>query len=349
MFSSLTNSLRVTSLVLLPLMAVPFASIVNAQEEMEEKARMTITNLRDVDDDYGYMGEYHGVVASAQGNRNVGLQIVSLGDGEFRGMFYTGGLPGTGWNKTDREVLKGARSGDLLELEGETIRVEMVNSSPTIYDADGKIVGSLKKVKRVSPTMGMLAPANALTLFDGVHTNAFKNGKMTKDGLLKEGTELLSTYRDFTLHAEFRLPYMPHARGQGRSNSGFYLLSSYEVQVLDSFGLEGIENECGALYRYKRPDQNMCLPPLQWQTYDMTFRSPRFDVAGNKIQNARLTVLHNGVPVHSNFEVERKTGAGQKESSKPRPIKFQDHSNPVRFRNVWLIDLENPIRYFAGY
>jgi len=346
MFSSQTSSLQLL-LNLLLLMAVPFAMVGNAQEESENKARLTITDLSDVDNDFGYMGEYQGEVASAAGKRNIGLQIVPQGDGEFRAMYYSGGLPGTGWNKKDREVLKGARVGDLLELEGETTRVELVNSSPTIYDSEGKIIGSLRKVERVSPTMGMPAPANALTLFDGVHTNAFKNGKMTEDGLLKEGTELLSTYRDFTMHAEFRLPYMPFARGQGRSNSGFYLLSSYEVQVLDSFGLEGIENECGALYRYRRPDQNMCLPPLQWQTYDITFRSPRFDVQGKKIQNARLTVLHNGVPVHNNFEVERKTGAGQPESTKRRPIKFQDHSNPVRFRNVWLIDLENPIRYFA--
>ena len=144
------------------------------------------------------------------------------------------------------------------------------------------------------------------------------------------------------MHAEFRLPYMPHARGQNRSNSGFYLLSSYEVQVLDSFGLEGIKNECGALYRYKQPDINMCLPPLQWQTYDITFRSPTFDAAGNKLCNARITVLHNGVAVHNNFEVERKTGAGKPESPAPRPIKLQDHSNPVRYRNIWLIDLDRP-------
>lgn len=305
----------------------------------ENKARITITSLAEVDDDFRYLGEYQGSIRGANGTEQAGLQIVPQGDGKFRAMFYKGGLPGTGWNKVDREVLEGQRSGDLLELSGSSKRVEMVNSSPTIYGGDSKILGSLRKVERMSPTLGMPAPANALTLFDGTDTNAFKEGKMTPEGLLQEGTEILSTYKDFTLHAEFFLPYMPYARGQGRSNSGFYLLSSYEVQVLDSFGLEGVENECGALYRYKRPDQNMCLPPLTWQTYDITFRSPQFDADGNKTKNARLTVLHNGVVVHNNFEVERKTGAGQPESSKPRRIKLQDHSNPVRYRNIWLIDL----------
>lgn len=307
----------------------------------ENKSKLAITNIEDVDEDFRYMGEYQGMVRDANGcHQQAGLQIIALGDGQFGGMYYANGLPGTGWDRQHREPLKGKREGALLSLSSAASqkRVELVNGRPTIYDG-GRIIGELKKVHRKSPTLGMPAPPNALTLFDGHDTNAFKNGRMTEDGLLIEGTELLSRFRDFTMHAEFCLPYMPHARGQGRSNSGFYLQSSYEVQVLDSFGLEGIENECGALYRYRRPSQNMCLPPLQWQTYDITFRSPRFDALGNKVCNGRITVLHNGVAVHDNFEIQRKTGAGKPESAMLRPIKFQDHSNPVRYRNIWLIDL----------
>jgi hypothetical protein len=82
----------------------------------------------------------------------------------------------------------------------------------------------------------------------------------------------------------------------------------------------------------------MCLPPLQWQTYDISFRSPRFDEEENKTDNARLTVRHNGVLVHNHFNVERKTGAGQQESPHPYPIRLQNHSDPVRFRNIWIVD-----------
>jgi len=161
---------------------------------------------------------------------------------------------------------------------------------------------------------------------------------MTDDGLLMVGTELKRTFRDYKLHLEFRLAYMPTARGQGRSNSGIYLQSRYEVQILDSFGLEGVENECAALYKQRRPDLNMCLPPLTWQTYDIEFQSPRFDAAGKKCANGRISVQHNGVFVHNNVEITAKTGAGAKESPEPLPTKFQNHHNPVVFRNIWIID-----------
>ena len=293
-----------------------------------------------MDDDFKYAGEYEGYVENDNGQAQLGIQVVALGGSEFGGMSYVGGLPGTGWDRQNRRPLSGKREGALLTLSDESHRYELVNDSITAFDQGGAIVGELEPVIRRSATLGMPAPPNAYTLFDGDNTRQFKNGKMTDEGLLIEGTELISKFRDFTMHVEYRLPYMPYARGQGRSNSGVYLQSSYEVQVLDSFGLEGVENECGALYRYRRPDLNMCLPPLQWQTYDITFRSPRFDSVGTKIRNARITVLHNGVAVHDDFEVERKTGAGKPEQDILRPIKLQDHSNPVRFRNIWLIDLD---------
>lgn len=313
------------------------------QRQPQDLERYVAVSIRDVDEDFRYMGEYQGTVNRSDGTqKTMGLQIAALGDGKFGGMVYEGGLPGTGWNRLDRSSLDGQRNGALLTLSSENNGFEIVNDAVMVYRQDGVIAGELPKISRRSPTLGMPAPGNAYTLFDGDNTRQFKNAVMTKDGLLEEGTELLARFRDFTLHVEYRLPYMPYARGQGRSNSGIYLQSSYEVQVLDSFGLEGVENHCGALYRYRRPDLNMCLPPLTWQTYDLTFRSPRFDVHGNKIRNARITVLHNGVAVHDNFELERKTGAGKPEADILRPIKLQDHSNPVRFRNIWLIDLTRP-------
>jgi hypothetical protein len=131
---------------------------------------------------------------------------------------------------------------------------------------------------------------------------------------------------------------MPRARGQGRGNSGVYLADQYEVQVLDSFGLEGYDNECGGIYKAARPLVNMCFPPLSWQTYDIDFRVARFTPDGKtKKENAFATVRHNGVPIHYNLELKSATPGGHRADEHPGPIFLQDHGNPVRFRNIWIL------------
>jgi hypothetical protein len=146
-------------------------------------------------------------------------------------------------------------------------------------------------------------------------------------------------FRDFTMHVEFRLPFMPKARGQGRANSGVYLQDRYEIQVLDSYGLEGLDNECGGIYQIARPRINMCAPPVQWQTYDIAFEAARFDDAGGKIRNAVLTLRHNGITIHENLELPRLTGGAMRaDDNEPGGIYLQDHGNPVQFRNIWIVE-----------
>jgi hypothetical protein len=130
---------------------------------------------------------------------------------------------------------------------------------------------------------------------------------------------------------------MPAAQGQARGNSGVYIQRRYEVQILDSFGLAGEPNECGGLYRQQAPDLNMCLPPLTWQTYDIHFQAARWDDAGKKTANAKISVYLNGVAVHAAREIPTKTGAGQPEGPEPRSILLQNHGDPVQFRNVWIV------------
>jgi hypothetical protein len=143
-------------------------------------------------------------------------------------------------------------------------------------------------------------------------------------------------FTDFQLHVEFWLPLMADKTGQARANSGVYLQGRYEIQVLDSYGLEPQDNECGAIYKVAAPLVNACRKPEEWQTYDVAFRAARFDGDTLK-EKARVTVLHNGVMIHNNLEIPAPTGrALDEEMQKPGPLLLQDHRDPVRYGKIWI-------------
>ena len=287
--------------------------------------------------DYALQGEYLGALERiGQPRRPYGLQVVALGNAKFDAVLYEGGLPGSGWNRRTKSKLSGTATDGVLELSGEGIALR-VNNSLAASANDNQTAGQLRRIHRQSPTMGLLPPAAAKVLFDGRTTSELQKPKITPDGLLMAGVLTKDPVQSFRLHLEFQTPFMPQARGQARGNSGVYIQQRYEVQILDSFGLEGIENECGGLYRQQKPDLNMCLPPLAWQTYDIWFTPPQFDAEGKKQANARISVVHNGVPIHVHREVTSKTGGGKPEGPEPFPINLQDHGNPVMFRNIWIV------------
>ena len=318
----------------------------------EDKDGPVYTDPAQADEDFAFQGEYRGYQQARPSSRSsepVGLQVVALGDGKFSAVKYYGGLPGEGWFGGQRFEISGERLGDVVHLHGGQYEIELIDGQALIRTLDGRPAGALRKRQRVSPTMGASPPPGAIRLFDGQAGAYLRDAKVTDDGLLMAGTETVDAYGDFRLHGEFRLPYKPFARGQARGNSGFYLQSRYEVQVLDSFGLEGVENECGALYKTRRPDVNMCFPPLQWQTYDIDFTAARFDDQGNKTADMRISVWHNGILVHNNAAIPNKTGNGKPEAAMPLPIKIQDHRNPVVYRNVWLIPKTESPRHSADW
>ena len=261
------------------------------------------------DPDFALQGEY-----AADG---VGVQVVALGDGMFQIVKYPGGLPGAGWTGPNKE-----------KSEGDAVAVKSA-------------VAQLKRTDRQSPTMGAKPPAGAVVLFDGTKESLDKHwkpgAKMTEDGLLMQGCTGVDSFQGFTLHLEFRLPYMPKARGQARANSGLYVQGRYECQMLDSFGLEGENNECGGIYTIAKPLVNMCLPPLVWQSYDVDFTAGQFD-GGKKTKGARTTIRHNGVKIHDDLELPNGTPGGPLagEGPEPGPVYLQDHGNPVRYRNIWI-------------
>src|SRR5262249_36897667 len=166
------------------------------------------------------------------------------------------------------------------------------------------------------------------------------NGKQRPVVLLEGGARTKPLSHACPLHVESRIPFKPAGRGQARGNSGVYFHDRYEIQILDSFGLEGKANECGAIYRQTAPAVNMCYPPLSWQTYDIDFQAARYDAAGQKVKNAVATVRHNGVLGQARAEILNPTSARAKpETPIPAgPIYLQNHGNPVHFRNVWLVE-----------
>lgn len=313
-----------------------FGPVQAADQEAAKKPALTPA---EADADFALQGEYSGEIDGDGDKAKFGVQVIALGAGKFRAVGYPGGLPGDGWEGETKIEVEAAREGDTVKFTSDKGSGVLGNGLVIIQDADGNEVGKLKKITRKSPTLGMKPPKNAVVLFDGKSADHFKGGKMTEDGLLMQGVTSKQTFGDFTLHMEFLLSYMPYARGQGRSNSGVYLQGRHEVQILDSFGLEGKNNECGGIYTVKAPDVNMCLPPLSWQTYDVEFTAARFDSDGKKTANARMTVKHNGVVIHDDVEVPIATRAAPvKEGPDAGPIYIQNHSNPLRFRNIWLVE-----------
>jgi len=289
------------------------------------------------DPDFKIQGEYVGDGAWLDGgNAKAGAQVIALGDGKFTVVVTKGGLPGDGWKRGEpRFSLEGKRNGDAATLTGKEGAGNIADEAMTVASTDGKAKLQLKRIVRRSPTEDAKAPEGAIVLFDGTTADKFQHGTLTKDkNLLSEATTKQG-FSDYTLHLELRLSYMPFARGQGRGNSGVYLHDCYEVQVLDSFGLEGEDNECGGFYQLRKPDVNLCFPPLTWQTYDIEFTAPKYQ-DDKKTANARVMLKHNGVVIHPEFELPHATPGRQREGPAPRPFYLQGHGNKIEYRNIWV-------------
>jgi hypothetical protein len=304
----------------------------------------------ETDGDFPFQGEYAAEVTLGGQTGQMGVQVIALGEGEFAAVAYPGGLPGAGWMPPRKLPAKGSRIGSgedaKVRLSGadfngveQTAEVRRNGDSMelAVLTPAGDVMFTLPKVVRGSPTLGQKPPPGAVQIFDGTNVEKLVAGRIDDAGLLMEGVTTKDRFGDALWHIEFRLPYQPRDRGQARGNSGAYIQGAYEVQMLDSFGLDGLNNECGGIYSVAAPQVNMCLPPLEWQTYDIEFTAPRFE-GDRKVANPRMTVRHNGVLIHENAEIPKITPGGPQKTEEPLgPLYLQDHGNPVRYRNIWVL------------
>jgi hypothetical protein len=293
-------------------------------------------------------------------------QVIGLGENRYRVQFRE--------EFQRRADIIFAAEGELIDgtvqITTDAFNCRVTASTITgsgIYKSKEPVSFALSKFTQVSPTMGRPAPEGAVVLFDGTSMDAWQHID-GKTGAARESTwrvvdgsmEILPVAMDKTaggdlqtrqafasceMHIEFFLPYEPENRGQDRANSGVFLQNMYEVQILDSYGLVGDWIECGALYKVAPPMVNRAAPPGQWQTYDITFHAPEYDADGQLVKNAVMTVLHNGRLIHHQQELFEVTYYFtdvrlKPPPASPAPIRLQDHSHPIRFRNIWVKPLD---------
>jgi len=299
----------------------------------------------------GIMGEYVGRWRPEGGQAAEAFaRVIGEGDGAYRVRLFTSHA----WASKFGE-LTGKADGKRVALEGQlagaAAKGTLEGGEVLVVEGEkGEFEGKFRV--RKSPNLGAKPPPGAVVLLpyeEGKKPglDAWQNQKWQPqdDGsVLVSGGNNVSKqeFGSVRLHVEFRCPYQPKARGQGRGNSGVYLHGKYEIQVLDSFGLEGKGNEAGGIYGVSEPKANPALPPTQWQTYDVVFRAPTVADDGTVTKPPVFEkVEFNGVLIQENAEVRKTTTAGMAGKIRGQgPLMLQDHGNAVRFRNIWYVPLE---------
>lgn len=309
-------------------------------------------------------GLYEGTGSDAAGPFKIEIRVVAQGGGNYN--VFVRQTRGEG--KLGKAELKAKTEGAAVTLSGKADGVEWKGqwAACTIRGqcgAGGKF--EARRVERKSPTLGKKPLQGAIVLLDGKDFSemVLQGGgewdvaklNVGEDGSIQVPRRGMTSKRVFDgsydLHVEFFLPLMPEAHSQGRGNSGVFLTNSDEIQVLDSFGdTTYLGGGCGGIYAYKDPDtmetieslkgNPQCkfslasLPPLAWQAFDIEYRVETRD--GKPVGKPRVTVWHNGVKIHDNVELR---GAVIPYSPKGK-FHFQDHGNPVRYRNIWVLPVD---------
>ena len=317
--------------------------------------------------EYPFMGDWQGRWNPRDGvyPPRIAAQVTPWKDGSYQIRFFTDLRK----KAPEYVMIEATPSEGVLRFEDGSwsgkIEGDRFTGKGTLRGTSGSF--EMKRAFYESPRLGAKPPSRALVLFDGSNFNEWemihrdgKTGPVTwkrENGVMRIvpqfgnhrigasiGTK--KTFQDFHLHIEFRLPLLPDNSDQRRGNSGIIIeeFQFFEVQVLDCYGLPGYYDECGAIYQIAPPKVNMCLMPLQWQSYDITYRAPRIDHQGKLTESPMITVDHNGVLIHKNLELPYsdnaiRTRRERPESRKVGRITLQDHGYPVEYRNIWIVEM----------
>jgi len=240
---------------------------------------------------------------------------------------------------------------------GEVEEVEYMSLDGVLVHETDPALAPQPPVVQPGAVTGM-PPSDAIVLFNGKNTDGWSadDGSpsqwIVKGGALQpvEDSGVIRTVQEFgscQLHVEWATPATVEGDGQGRGNSGVFLMGQYEIQILDSYDNTTYpDGQAGALYGRSAPLVNACRKPGEWQSYDIIFHRPVFDASGNVVKRATFTILHNGVLIQDHLELSGGTLWKSKHSVVPYeahgdkgPITLQDHGNPVSFRNIWVREL----------
>ena len=193
-------------------------------------------------------------------------------------------------------------------------------------------------------------PSDAVVLFDGKDLSGWENGEnwSVENGDAVAGNGTITSkakFGDCQVHIEWSAPTPPQGEGQGRGNSGLFLMGTYEIQILDSYiNKTYFDGQAGAIYKQTPPLVNAMRPPGKWNSYDIIWTRPRFGADGSLVSPAYITAIHNGILILNHFELQGNTPYSTPPSytahAERLPLTLQDHGNPVRFRNIWVRDLK---------
>ena len=301
-------------------------------------------------------GEYAGTFKNEDGEKKFGVQIKALGGGKFEVYGYMGGLPGDGWDGSDRWTGTAKRGDDgvthIVGNEEHGGKARHKGGKIEVLDEEGNVVGQAKKVQRKSPTLGKKPPEGAVVWFDGKTNQFVRNGfdgadkkdvpaKVTKDGFLTIQADGLTPHGSGTLHlssSERPFSRTRAARGAGTAGSTSRVATRYRFSTRSARRRRRKRGIAGASTRFVPPSSKCATHHSVGRRTTSSSPKPSSTPTASSLKHARATVRHNGVVIHENQELHRTTTACKvKEHGPPMPLHLQNHGNPVVFRNIWFL------------